>query len=305
MSLYDLFPERSFVRYLLASGFPVYLVDWGTPDRRHDTLNMADYFAERLPAFLRAVRQHSGHQNLSLHGWSFGGLFSYAYTALTRDPHIRNLVLVGAPCDYHANGTLGKQYQRLSHTMNWLNQRTRFRVHNTPPGLWRASGMSNALAFKLTSPAASINSYIKLLKQLDDTDYVVQHATNSAFLDQMVAYPGACIQDIVQYLLTENLLARGRLPLPNRPALLADIDASILMITGNQDTVITRNCSHALLKQVCSKDITTQEINGGHMSIVGGPEAARESWPFIVNWLAARDAQAQSATDRKRRVTAK
>lgn len=297
MGLYDLFPERSFVRFMLAQGFPVYLVDWGSPQRRHDSLTLANYFADRLPVFLAKVREHAGRPDLSLHGWSFGGLFSYAYTALSHDPHIRNLVLLGPPCDYHANGMLGKHYQRLSRSLTWLKQRTGFRVHNTRPGIWRASGLGNALAFKLTDPVGSFKNYVELLQQLGDDDYVIKHATNAAFLDRMEAYPGACVQDMFQYLFTENVLARGRLPMASRPAVLKDIRASLLMVTGKQDVIVTPACARALLKQVASDDITDITINGSHMGIVGGRDAARESWPQIATWLAERDGERQAAAN--------
>jgi len=110
MYIYDLFEQRSLVKYLRARGFELYLIDWGRPDARHNHYTLSTYFADWMPRLLAQVRQHSGSQKLSLHGWSFGGLFSYAYTALG-DPDIANLVLLGAPCDYHANGALGKQYR--------------------------------------------------------------------------------------------------------------------------------------------------------------------------------------------------
>ena len=31
MLIYDLFPQRSLVRYLRARGFELYMVDWGRP----------------------------------------------------------------------------------------------------------------------------------------------------------------------------------------------------------------------------------------------------------------------------------
>ncbi|MEO6699367.1 MAG: hypothetical protein ABIR53_06720 [Paraperlucidibaca sp.] len=35
MNIYDFFPERSLVKFLLAHGFSVYLIDWGRPTLRH------------------------------------------------------------------------------------------------------------------------------------------------------------------------------------------------------------------------------------------------------------------------------
>ncbi len=289
MGIYDLFPQRSFVRYMLAQGFPVYMVDWGHPTRRHDHLHLADYFDKRLPRFLQQVREHSGQQQLSLHGWSLGGLFSYAHTALKNDTDIRNLVLVGSPCDYHASGMLAKRYRQLSHTMNWLRRTTGWRVHRTPRKIWHSAGIANALMFKLTDPIGSVKNYVNLIQQLDNDDFVVKHATNAAFLDHMEAYPGAAVQDMVQYLITDNVMARGRLPMRQRPAVIDQIQASILLITGKQDTIVPPASARALLRQVASQDKTELTINGSHMGIVGGTGAARESWTAIADWLTARD----------------
>ncbi|HBP69888.1 MAG TPA: alpha/beta hydrolase, partial [Alcanivorax sp.] len=91
MLIYDLFPRRSLVRYLRARGFELYLVDWGRPGRAENHHSLATYFAEKLPALLERVREHSGERRLSLHGWSFGGLFSLCYAGLGQDPDLANL----------------------------------------------------------------------------------------------------------------------------------------------------------------------------------------------------------------------
>ncbi|MED5389429.1 MAG: alpha/beta fold hydrolase [Pseudomonadota bacterium] len=156
MLIYDLFPQRSLVRYLRARGFELYMVDWGRPGKHHNHLSLSSYFADYLPKLLVQVRQHSGKQALSLHGWSFGGLFSLCYTALGKDPDIKNLVLVGAPTDYHRNGALGAQYRRFSRRAKWIRRSTGLRIHDVPAGLLRSPGWVNSLAFKLTNPVGSL-----------------------------------------------------------------------------------------------------------------------------------------------------
>lgn len=197
MLIYDLFPRRSLVRYLRARGFELYLVDWGRPGRAENHHSLATYFAEKLPALLERVREHSGERRLSLHGWSFGGLFSLCYAGLGQDPDLANLVLVGTPTDYHRNGALGKQYRRLSRNLKWLRRRTGLRAHDLNPAWLRSPGWANSLAFKLTNPVASVQGYWNLVKNLHDRDFVSAHATNGAFLNDMVAYPGGVIQDII------------------------------------------------------------------------------------------------------------
>lgn len=288
MLIYDLFPQRSLVRYLRARGFEVYLVDWGRPDARHDHWRLKSYIAEQLPALLERVRAHSGQRQLSLHGWSFGGLFSLCHAALSADPDIVNLALIGAPCDYHANGQLGRQYQRLSRQLRTLQRLTRFRVHRTPQRLWRSPGWANSLAFKLTNPVGSLRGYGELFKNLHDRRYVSDHATNGAFLHDMVAYPGGVMQDIIQCLWVDNLVAQGRLPIHGCAATLRQVTANLLVVAGHHDVIVTADCTRPILGLVSSPDQTYLEILGGHMGILGGSQAAKHLWPQLADWLAAR-----------------
>lgn len=287
MYIYDLFPDRSLVKYLRAQGFELYMIDWGVPSVRHNHFTLAVYYRDWMPKLLEQVRGHSGTEKLSLHGWSMGGLFSLCYTALG-DEHIENLVLVGAPCDYHANGLLGKQYQKIARNLKWLEQKTGWKVHDTRKRWWRSPGWANALAFKMTSPVNSAKGYWELLKNLHREEYVVAHATNGAFLDDMVAYPGATIQDVVQYLWVENSLAEGRLPQRSGKPLLKNVKANMLLICGEQDNIVNHDCSTAMLQHVSAQDVTVVDVPGGHMGILGGSKAPESIWPVVADWLAER-----------------
>jgi polyhydroxyalkanoate synthase len=287
MRIYDLFPNRSLVRYLLARGFRVYLVDWGRPERRHDRLDIAAYVGRLLPEALAAVRRHSGSSRLSLHGWSFGGLFALCCAALG-EPGIVNLALLGSPCDYHANGLLGRQYQLLSKQLRFLERTTGLGVHHTRRAWWRAPGWANSLAFKLISPVATAQGYVELLRNLHDREFVAAHATNAAFLDDMTAYPGGVMRDIVRWLLKDNVLASGRLPVSGCQATLADVNANLLCVAGADDTIVTRACTAPLLSLVSSVDKRILDVRGGHMGILGGSRAPASVWKPVADWLAAR-----------------
>ena len=289
MLIYDLFPQRSLVRYLRARGFELYMVDWGRPGRHHNHLSLSSYFADYLPKLLVQVRQHSGEQKLSLHGWSFGGLFSLCYAALGNDPDINNLVLIGAPTDYHRNGALGGQYRALSRRAKWIRKRTGLRIHDVPADLLRSPGWVNSLAFKLTNPIGSLQGYWSLMKNLHDRDFVASHATNGAFLDYMVAYPGGVIQDIIRYLWTDNVVAHGQLPMEGTDGHLNQVTANVLNITGANDPIVTPECSQAMKPLIRSKDKTFVTIDGGHMGILGSAAAQKQSWGRIADWLIERD----------------
>lgn len=288
MLIYDLFPTRSLVRFLRAKGFEVYLIDWGIPQREHTHYNLHTYVAELLPEYLNRVREHSGEQELSLHGWSMGGMFTMFYSALSRDQHIRNAIVVGLPIDSHASGVLGMMYQRLAEISGTVYRRTGFHIHNVKPHWFHTPGWANTLGFKLTNPIGSAMGYWELLVRLGDREFVTNHATTSAFLDKMVAYPGGVIQDTLVRVWIDNQLAKGQIQIGDDFARLENVNANLLAIAGETDTLATPGAAKRIMDHVSSVDKTFKVTPGGHMGILAGSKAPRASWLELAGWLAAR-----------------
>ncbi|QSP95437.1 alpha/beta fold hydrolase [Marinobacter salinisoli] len=288
MLIYDLLPQRSLVRFLRARGFEVYLIDWGVPTREHSHYNMHTYVAEFLPAFLNKVREHSGEQELSLHGWSMGGMFTLFYSALSEDQHVRNAIVVGSPIDSHASGILGVLNQRMADIADAIHKRTGFRLHDVRPHWLHTPGWANSIGFKLTNPMATARSYWELLVRLGDREFVSDHTSTAAFLDRMVAYPGGIIQDTVVRVWLDNQLSRGRIRIGDDMARLDNINANLLAIAGEDDTLVTPDAAGNVMDHVSSTDKTFRVVPGGHMGILAGRRAPRASWLALADWLAER-----------------
>jgi len=288
MLIYDLFPQRSLVRFLRAKGFEVYLIDWGTPKREHTHYNMHTYVAELLPAYLNRVREHSGEQELSLHGWSMGGMFTLFYSALSKDQHIRNAIVLGLPIDSHASGAIGWMYQRIADVAGVVRKRTGFQLHSMKPHWFHTPGWANTIGFKLTNPIGSVMGYWELIVRLGDREFVTNHATTSAFLDRMVAYPGGVIQDTVVRVWIDNQLAKGQIQIGEDFARLENVNANLLAIAGQEDTLATPGAAKRVMDHVRSTDKTFRVVPGGHMGILAGSKAPSESWLELAEWLAER-----------------
>lgn len=288
MLIYDLFPKRSLVRFLRAKGFEVYLIDWGKPTRAHSHYNLHTYVAELLPASLDRVREHSGQQELSLHGWSMGGMFTLFYSALSKDQHVRNAIVLGSPIDSHASGILGLLNQRLADVSNSIHKRTGFRLHNLRPHWFHSPGWANTIGFKLTNPIGSFMGYWELIVRLGDREFVTSHATTSAFLDRMVAYPGGVVQDTVVRIWIDNQLARGTVQIGDDRVQLNNFSANLFAVAGSEDTMVTPDAAKSLMDHVSSLDKTFRVTHGGHMGILAGSKAPAESWLEIAEWLALR-----------------
>jgi polyhydroxyalkanoate synthase len=283
-----LFPERSLVKYFVAQGFDVYLIDWGMPTRKHTHYNLNTYVSEFMPEFLAKVREHSGQQQLSLHGWSMGGIFTLCYTALTHDPDIRNLVILGTPINSHASGAIGKVYQAIERRAEWVRKNTGFRIHNLNPQWLHTPGWANVVGFKMTNPVGSLMGYWELVVKLADRQFVVNHATTSAFLDKMVAYPGGIVQDMMVRIWIDNELAKGYMQIGKNEARLADIQCALWAGAGKSDNMVTKAAVETLMDHVSSSDKEFVVVAGGHMGILSGSKAPSDVWPKVADWLAVR-----------------
>lgn len=288
MSIYDLFPDRSLVRYFVARGFDVYLIDWGVPGLRHTHYTFETYAAHLMPEFIQAVRTHSGQQDLSLHGWSLGGVLALCYAALTHDAHIRNLVILGAPINTHASGAIGRFYQSVKRQADRIERATGWRIHDVPAAMLHTPGWMNVVGFKMTNPVGSVMGYWDLLRKLGDREFVTDHATQSAFLDNMVPYPGGVVKDMIGRLWIANEFSTGTLHIAGTEARLKDIHASLFTIGGKSDTMVTRPAIEALNGLVGTNDTTFLHAPGGHMGILSGSKAPATIWQPVANWLAER-----------------
>lgn len=290
MLIYDLFPERSLVKFLRAKGFEVYLIDWGRPQRsRHNEFNFGTYITEFMPTLLKQVRQHSDQLQLTLHGWSLGGVISYCYLAWSGDKNVKNLVLTGVPCNYHKNGELGELMKKMYALQEWVHQKLHLRPNHFPLYLWHIPGWANSLGFKMLNPGSAIKSYIELARKLNDREFIINYKTNSAFLDDMVAYPGGIILDLIQLLWGKNILSEQNLPINNCNIKLEKLPCNTLMFVGQQDSLVTLACTRPIFNFIDSHaDQCLFEVPGGHMSIISGRQAPQYIWLPLVEWLTSR-----------------
>lgn len=281
MFVYDLLPERSMVRYLMEQGFDVYLIDWGKPSRKQAGLTLKDYISDYLPPCLDAVRKHSGSSKLNLHGWSMGGGMALAYTALFKDPDINSIVTYGTPIDGHANGAMGKQYQKLARLM----KTARFNLRKVPASLLYTPGWANVIGFKLLDPVGSLKGYWTLFNNLEDRDYVAQHANQAAFIDSLEAYPGGALRDWFCSIWLENETVRGQFKVGKSVAYFADIKCPVLGVAGKSDNLVNVPCAKAI-NNVVGSEVKEFFIGpGGHISIMSGKEAPATIWAKTASWL--------------------
>lgn len=286
--IFDLLPRRSLVRFLLAQGFEVYLIDWGEVTAKHADISLETYVLEWMPEALAVIRRHSGEEELSLFSYCMGGLLTLMYAATSQDEHIRNIVTVASPVDMHQSGVAGRILTRVYRPVLLVGRLLDFSLMDLPSRYLHIPGRINSLLFKLTNPIGSLTSYWDLLVNMWDREYVKEHTTLSSWFDDMVDYPGETIKAMVVKMMLNNQMARGRMRMGDRQARFEQIRCSILAFAGDDDKIVSPRAAHKVLEIVSSSDKEFCVVPGGHAGVFGGSRAPDNMWAVSADWLSAR-----------------
>ncbi len=293
---FDLMPQRSLVKYMVAQGFKVYMIDWGKPGKEHAHFGLYDYSHRMFSRALEQVREHSGVQDLSLYGWCMGGLLCLMYQGFNNDPHVRNIVTVASPIDLRGGGFVAQAAQVINAPARLVRKYTNLRLQMLDPRVFNVPPWATTLAFKLTDPVGSVTTYWDLITRLADREFVETHTTTSDYLNNMLMYPGGVVQDMTSKMAIDNTLADGRIEL--RDGHVADITrirSSFLAYAGDRDALVPAEIASRSVDLVASEDKAFRIAPGGHMGVILGSQACKAVWSETAEWLQSRSQQGASA----------
>ncbi|MDX5300125.1 MAG: alpha/beta fold hydrolase [Gammaproteobacteria bacterium] len=286
--IFDLLPQRSVVRYFLARGFDVYLIDWGEVTADHSDLSLETYVLEWMPGALARVRAVSGQSEVSLFAYCMGGLLSLMYAAATQDSGIRNMVTVASPVDMHQSGVAGRVLTAIYRPARIISRTLNVSLLDLPSRYLHVPGWFNSLAFKLTNPLGTVSQSLDLLMNMWDREYLKVHSTMSQWFDEMVDYPGETIKGMVVHMMLNNRMAKGRMSLGGKAAAFESIRCAILAFAGASDTLVSARAAHKVLDIVSSEDKEFCVVPCGHAGVFAGSTAPANTWAISADWLAQR-----------------
>ncbi len=285
---FDLMPTRSLARYLAARGFRTYLVDWGVPKPQDGLRDLKDYADDLLTEVMEKVRAHSGVREVSLLGWSLGGLLGLLHAGLPGKAAIRNIVCIASPIDLRSGGIAGALAAAADVPTKLIRRHTGFRLEQLDAALFNVPGWLLSLAFKASNPVGSVTQYLELLRHLSDRAYVEGHAFTARYLNQMLLYPGGVVRDVVVKVALDNALADGRVMLGDKQCDLRNIQSALLVVAGNSDHIVPPAMAHRLIELVRSRDKAYRLAVGGHLGLLLGSRARQQVWAPTADWLAKR-----------------
>lgn len=284
---FDLMPERSLVKFLVAHGFEVYLIDWGEPSTYNKDISLNHYISDLMPILMNRIREHSGSQKLSLFGYSLGGLLNSLYTIKRKDANVANMVSIGSPFNFYAHPLLGLSPVRKLFRYSFETVEEIFGKRSMNY-LFHIPGSRLSQYYKLTNPIGYIRHSVDNLVHRNNPDYLEETSKSSAWFDDMPTYPGGPAYEITMKMFLNNQLYHGYFELDGEKIYLENLTCSLLNIIGKDDKIVSVKNAKAFSKYSRSEDKTFSVVDGGHGGALAGSQAPEQTWTIVANWLAQR-----------------
>jgi len=275
----DLNPRRSVVKNLLASGgLDIYMLDWGYPDWKDDSLSLSDYLNYVVDA-VNVIKSESGSDKVSILGYCWGGIVALSYTALFNDS-VRNLALMAAPVDFSKDTTMLAHWARTIDVDGLLDE------------FGHMDGQVLDLAFLMRNPPRyGFDKYIRFLQRSYDGEFVDAFIDVERWLYDTPPIPGKLYQQIIDDCYRNNLLVLNQMEITtasdgkNHKIDLGKISVPLLTIVAEKDDLVSPEASISINDHVSSKDKTVLQNPGGHVALCVGGIAHERLWPQVAKWI--------------------
>lgn len=285
---FDIMPTRSMVRYLMARGFDVFLIDWGKPSRSDREITLDTYVNQWFPSAMNAVKRHSGSDKVSIMGYCMGGLLSLMYLGVHGSKDVPNLITIASPVNFHRGGLYGQVFSLMSIPAMKAHDWFQARLEPLDSQMFHVPGRMLSFGFKMTNPPAIVTSYLDLVKNITDREYVTEHMTLGQWFNDMVDYPGGTVREIIEKMVIANRLANGQIEIGGEVSDFSRIDSELLAFAGATDKIVNTPAAKDILRVTGCRSKRFEVIPGGHAGVFAGSRAPEYCWRTSADWLASR-----------------
>ncbi|NDJ76381.1 MAG: alpha/beta fold hydrolase [Chloroflexi bacterium] len=272
----DLTQERSLVRYLLAQGIDVYMLDWGSATEADRHLSLDEHITGRLGRCAHYIQGETGQRAVSLLGYCMGGMMAAVYAVLFPG-EVANLINLAGPINYHDDGIYS-----IWTRPEWLDADLMVNVlGNIPAGLLNTT-------FHTVRPTDQLLQAINYWERRHDEAYVRRFAAMQLWLNDPTPFPGEVFRKYITDLYQQNLLAQGLFQVHGQTIDLGTITAPTLTIGARKDHIAPWESVAVLHDLITSDDKELIVLESGHIGMVVGSDARTQLWPRLGVWLTQR-----------------
>lgn len=271
----DLQPDRSVIRTLLAEGFDVYMIDWGTPTEGDKYITLDDYINWYINDAVDFIREKHDLDSISVLGYCMGGTLSVMFTGIHPEK-VRNFILMAAPLDFEADGGLLKIWA----------QKEYFDPDKLVDTVGLVPGEFLNFGYLLLDPVNNLYSkYLKFIDKVDDEKFVEMFFRMEKWIDDGIPLAGEAFREFIRKLYQENQLVNNELRLNGNKVDLENIDMPLLSLVAKYDHLVPKESSMSFNDLVSSKDKDMIMFPTGHIGLSVSSATHTKLWPDVAKWL--------------------
>ena len=271
--IFDIDPQRSVVRTLVAHGVDTWRLDWGRPDETGDRPTVADRI-DRIDRAVDTVREATDGRRPALAGHFHGGLLALLY-CIRRPDKVGALVTLSTPVEF-ASGS-----DALADWLRACNAERLADLFGDVPGAVSAFLMAAA------SPMQSCGAGLfTLLEGIDTTSGAARAARVERARRFPPAFPGETFRGLYRTFYRDNaFVAEGGAVFDGHRYEPASLATPLLNVFGIHDRIVPPGASAPLAELAQVAFATTREHRGGHFDLITGHRTHTELLPDVAAWL--------------------
>lgn len=282
-TMIDLQHDRSLVRNLLEEGIDVYVVDWGTPSRADQYLNLDDYIDHYLRSCVEHLVDINGGKPVTIFGICEGGTFAAALAAL--QPELfAGLALAITPIDF--KGKPDEFWRGEGFLNSWIQNLSEDDVNLIIDTYGMLPGAMTGAVFSSLTPIASMTKYnLGLANMNGDEAAILNFLRMEKWIADRPDHPGEAARQWLNELYRENQLVENRFMVAGETVDLARISCPVLNIYALQDHIIPVSCSRALSEFVEADRYQEIGFPGGHVGVFVSRKAQGVVAGGLIEWI--------------------
>lgn len=271
-SIFDLLPEKSFVRWLAAQGIDAYLLDWGTPLDDAALRTADDLVTERLCPALDHVADRAGNTIHAL-GYCMGGTL-LAAAALRVQDKLRSAVFLASPWDFHAGDRNLETCVRAG-TLSALQMTGR---NGYLPKDWIQS------VFAAANAGRAMKKFLEFAALEDDSDGARLFVAVEDWLNDGVDLPQGLAETCILDWYGRNRPGLNGWDVAGERVDLSKLSVPALVIASANDRLVPRESALAMAAAI--PGAKTLEPLSGHIGMMTGRRAEEQVWKNVARWVA-------------------
>jgi polyhydroxyalkanoate synthase subunit PhaC len=227
---------------------------------------------------------------VSLLGYCFSGLLTSLYAARHPDAPVRALTNIATPVDFSRWGL-------------WTKAFARFDIDAVLDDTGNIPARSIRQAFRILRPTSDVEVYAAWVENAWSDDYVVRHRTMTRWANDHVPFPGGVAREAVD-IVRRNALMNDTVRLGGERVTLRDVRPPHLTVVATRDHLIPEPVAAPLAGLVGSAASDLLRLDAGHVGLVLGRSAAKNTIPAIIEFMRRRSEPITKREQREERWSA-